>query len=60
MTTTLDAMKETIIQLKNYDNNIKVMVGGAVLNEECANNLGADAYGQDAMSAVRFAEKFYN
>ena len=60
MTTTLDAMKETIIQLKNYDNNIKVMVGGAVLNEECANNLGADAYGPDAMSAVRFAEKFYN
>ena len=60
MTTTLDAMKETIIQLKNYDNNIKVMVGGAVLNEECAINLGADAYGPDAMSAVRFAEKFYN
>ena len=60
MKVTLDAMKETIIQLKNYDNNIKVMVGGAVLNEECAINLGADAYGPDAMSAVRFAEKFYN
>ena len=59
MTTTLDAMKETIILLKNYDSEIKVMVGGAVLNEECAQNLGADAYGPDAMSAVRFVKEFY-
>lgn len=60
MTTTLDAMEETIIQLKNHDSNIQVMVGGAVLNEEYAKKIGADAYGVDAMSAVRFAEKFYN
>ena len=59
MTTTLDAMKETIILLKNYDKDIKIMVGGAVLNEECAKNLGADAYGPDAMSAVRFVKEFY-
>ncbi len=59
MTTTLDAMKETIALLKNYDKNIKVIVGGAVLNEECAKNLGADAYGPDAMSAVKFAKEFY-
>ncbi len=59
MTTTLDAMKETIILLKNYDSEIKIMVGGAVLNEECAKNLGADAYGPDAMSAVRFLKEFY-
>ena len=59
MTTTLDAMEDTIIQLKKFDSKIKVMVGGAVLNQEIANKMGADAYGQDAMSAVRYAQEFY-
>ncbi len=59
MTTTLDAMKETIIKLKEFDISIKVMVGGAVLNEEIAKSIGADAYGADAMSAVRYAQDFY-
>ena len=59
MTTTLDAMKETIIQLKNYDSNIKVMVGGAVLNEEYAKSIGADLYGKDAISAVKYALEYY-
>jgi 5-methyltetrahydrofolate--homocysteine methyltransferase len=59
MTTTLDAMKETIIKLKEYDPNIRVMVGGAVLNQEIAKSIGADAYGADAMSAVRYAQEFY-
>ena len=59
MTTTLDAMRETIVQLKNHDAGIKVMVGGAVLTEEIAKSMGADAYGADAMSAVRYAEDFY-
>ena len=59
MTTTLDAMKETVKQLKEYDNSIKVMVGGAVLNQKYADLIGADAYGPDAMSAVRFAQEYY-
>ena len=59
MTTTLDAMSETIVQLKNFDPSIKIMVGGAVLNGEYASKIGADAYGKDAMSAVRYAESFY-
>ena len=59
MTTTLDAMKETITILKNYDSNIKVIVGGAVLTEEYAKNIGADAYGADAMSAVKYVQNFY-
>lgn len=60
MTTTLPAMKETVELLHNYDPNIRVMVGGAVLTQEYANQITADFYGKDAMSAVRFAEKFYN
>ena len=35
---------------------IKIMVGGAVLTEEYAKVIGADFYGEDAMSAVRYAE----
>ena len=59
MTTTLNAMEDTIVELKNYDSEIKVMVGGAVLNQEIASKMGADAYGPDAMSAVRYAQEFY-
>ena len=60
MTTTLPAMEETIIQLKSFDSNINIIVGGAVLNYEYAMKIGADAYGSDAMSAVRYAQEFYS
>ena len=60
MTTTVPSMKETITLLKNNVPDVKVMVGGAVVNEECAKLVGADAYAQDAMSAVRIAEAFLN
>lgn len=60
MTTTIPAMEETVSLLHSYDKEIKVMVGGAVLTEEYAKMIGADAYGKDAMSAVRIVEQFYN
>ena len=53
------AMKETIHLLKKYDSSVKVIVGGAVLNEQCAKDMGADAYGTDAMSAVKYAQEYY-
>ncbi len=55
MTTTLPAMEETIALLKQKAPTIKTMVGGAVLNEEYANKIGADKYAKDALEAVRFA-----
>ena len=60
MTTTLPAMEETVALLRAYDNSIKIMVGGAVLTEEYAKKINADAYGKDAMSAVKIVENFYN
>lgn len=60
MTTTLPSMKETISLLRSYDKSIKIMVGGAVLTEEYAKTIDADAYGKDAMTAVRIVERFYN
>lgn len=59
MTTTVPAMEETIKLLHSYDKNIKVIVGGAVLNQEYAQMIHADAYGKDAMETVRYAEKYY-
>lgn len=56
MTTTVPAMEETIRQLRAGAPWCKVVVGGAVLNEEYANAIGADKYAKDAMEAVRYAE----
>ena len=59
MTTTVPAMAETIKLLNETDKSIKTIVGGAVLNQEYADMIGADYYGADAMDSVRFAESFY-
>ena len=58
MTTTVPAMEETIKLLRKEAPWCRVMVGGAVLTEEYAARIGADAYGKDAMAAVRAAEIF--
>ncbi len=55
MTTTVPAMRETIAQLRRELPQVKIMVGGAVLTEELAHELGADAYAADAMGSVRIA-----
>ncbi len=56
MTTTLPAMEETVRRLRAQAPQCKIMVGGAVLTPEYAEKIGADAYGKDAMAAVRYAE----
>ena len=45
MTTTVVSMEETIRQLREKAPDCKVMVGGAVLNQEYADMIGADFYG---------------
>jgi len=56
MTTTVPAMEETIKLLKKEFPECRVMVGGAVLTQTYADAMGADFYGHDAMTAVRFTE----
>ena len=56
MTTTVPAMEETIRQLRREAPWCRVMAGGAVLNQEYADAIGADKYAKDAMEAVRYAE----
>ena len=57
MTTTVPAMEETIKQLRATAPWCKVVVGGAVLNQEYADAIGADKYAKDAMDTVRYAEE---
>ena len=56
MTTTGPAMEETIKQLRASAPWAKIVVGGAVLNREYAEQIGADKYAKDVMEAVRYAE----
>ena len=58
MTTTVPAMAETTALLHKEAPFCRVMVGGAVLTQEVADEIGADAYAKDAMEAVRYAERF--
>ena len=59
MTTTVPAMEETIRLLRREAPFCRVMVGGAVLNRDYANAIGADLYAKDAMEAVRCAEEVF-
>lgn len=60
MTTTVVSMEETIRQLREKAPDCLVMVGGAVLNQEYADMIGADFYGKDAMQSVYYAERLLN
>ncbi len=56
MTTTVEAMEETIRLLRKSAPWCKIVVGGAVLTKDYAEKIGADKYAKDAMEAVRFAQ----
>ncbi len=58
MTTTVPAMEQTIKLIHEKAPWCKTIVGGAVLNSEYAEKIGADKYAKDAMEGVRYAESF--
>ena len=60
MTTTVPAMEQTIKLLREKAPWCKIVVGGAVLNNEYADMIGADKYAKDAMETVRYAEEINN
>lgn len=59
MTTTVPAMEQTIKLLNESCPDTLTVVGGAVLNQEYANMIGADQYCKDAMETVRYAQKVF-
>lgn len=60
LTTTMPKMKETMEAMENAGirDQVKVLVGGAPVTENYANEIGADGYGYDAGSAVRIAKEY--
>ncbi len=54
LTTTMPAMEETVkaIEAAGLRDKVKVMVGGAPITQEFADQIGADAYTRDAGSAA--------
>ena len=59
MTTTVVRMAETIELLRKETPDVKIFVGGAVLTEDYAMQIGADAYCRDAMASVRYCKKIF-
>jgi trimethylamine corrinoid protein len=57
LTSVYQAMKDTVdaIAAAGLRNEVKIMIGGGVMDEEIRKFAGADAYGQDAMAAVNLA-----
>ncbi len=55
MTTTMQQMKIVIDYAKQKGCNARFMVGGAVITQEYADEIGADGYAKDASEAVKVA-----
>jgi methanogenic corrinoid protein MtbC1 len=58
LTLAFDTMKETVeaIQAAGLRDQVKIMVGGGQMDDKVRAHTGADAYGRDAMAAVRLAK----
>jgi len=59
LTTTMPNMGKTIEAFIDADlrDDVKIMVGGAPVTQEFADDMGADAYGKDALSCVEKAKE---
>lgn len=57
MTTTIDSMRDTINLLKEKQVNAKIIVGGAVLTLDIAQQINADYYCKNALDMVNILEK---
>ncbi len=59
MTTTVVSMEETIRRLRAEKPGTLVVVGGAVMTQEYADEIGADCYAKEAMDTVRYADRIF-
>ncbi|MDE6602716.1 MAG: homocysteine S-methyltransferase family protein [Lachnospiraceae bacterium] len=57
MTTTMQQMRHVIDYAKEQEMDAKIIVGGAVITEEYAQEIGADGYSKDAADAVKLTQK---
>lgn len=57
MTTTMQEMKRVVDYVREKKISAKIMIGGAVITEDYAKEIGADGYSKDAAEAVRVAKQ---
>ncbi len=57
MTTTMQEMKHVVTCAKEKGVKAKIMIGGAVITEDYALEIGADGYSRDAADAVKVAKR---
>lgn len=57
LTTTMSEMKKVVDMVKDENIKVKVMIGGAPVNQEFCDEIGADYYTDDAASAADVAKK---
>jgi methanogenic corrinoid protein MtbC1 len=60
LTLAFDSMKETVDLIKEAGlrDNIKIMIGGGQMDDNIREYAGADAYGKDAMAAVKLTKNW--
>jgi 5-methyltetrahydrofolate--homocysteine methyltransferase len=60
LTQAFDQMKRTIVALQQAGlrSGVKIMIGGAVMDASVSQYVGADAYGADAIAAVKLAKSW--
>lgn len=58
LTLAFQSMKDTVEAIKKAGlrNEVKIMIGGGQIDEQVRSFTGADAYGKDAMDAVKLAK----
>ncbi|BCN32045.1 homocysteine S-methyltransferase family protein [Anaeromicropila herbilytica] len=57
MTTTMLEMKEVVDRVKKEKLNVQVIIGGAVITQSYADEIGADGYSKDAADAVKLVKR---
>ncbi len=57
MTTTMQQMRHVVEYAKEQGVNAKIMIGGAVITQDYADEIGADGYSKDAAEAVKLAQR---
>lgn len=57
MTTTMQQMRHVIEYARAKEVDAKIIIGGAVITQEYADEIGADGYSKDAAEAVRLTQR---
>ena len=57
MTTTMQRMREIVAAAKEEGITAKIIIGGAVITQEYADEIGADGYSKDAAECVKLVDR---